>query len=224
MTRWWNEFVDVLGAGVWGGVPMLAFLSLVATTLIALGWYFWPHWLPWNWRFRSGAGAGRSGSGKGDMGRNRFRIGPLKWRLRWRWRRKKRRGQPDEADELAADELPDLPADVLTLSADQLAAAGRYKEAVRERLRAIVRDLIERELIPYSPGWTVTELANGATQSRPALAAPLRSAVNIFSEIWYGLRPAELGDDVAMRENADAIKRLLADSAVSSVVSSGVSP
>jgi hypothetical protein len=103
------------------------------------------------------------------------------------------------------DELPDLPAVELALTADQLAAAGRYKEAVRERLRAMVRDLIELGMLPQTPGWTVTELAVAAIATRPAMDAPMRAAVAIFSEIWYGLRPATAGDDQAMRIHAAAV-------------------
>jgi len=210
MIRWWNEAVATLADVGWGGVPGLAFFSFLATVLISLAWYFWPHWLPWNWRVQSGSG--RSGSRAGAAGGRgrRFRFGSLRWRWRLRWRRKKR-GRPEPLDDLPADALPDLPAEMLTLTADQLAAAGRYAEAVRERLRAIVRDLIERGVLPHSPGWTVTELATAAIQARPALAPSLRGAVDVFSEIWYGLRRARVEDDTAMRAHASDIKEIIAE-------------
>jgi hypothetical protein len=99
---------------------------------------------------------------------------------------------------------------VLALSADELAAAGRWAEAVRERLRAILRGLIERELVPSSPGWTVMELVRAAGRSRGDLSAPLDAAAAIFSEIWYGLRPATAEDDAAMRAHAAAVAALVA--------------
>jgi len=208
MTRFWNEFVALLGDLVPGGVPMLAFLSLLAAALVALGWYFWPAWLPWRWNWRFGSG--RAGT-RSTRDRHRFRFGSPRWRWRWRLRRRRKRGgEPASVEELPADQLPDLPAEVLRLTADQLAAAGRYKEAVRERLRAIIADLIERGVLPISPGWTVMELAHRARQTRPDLAPPLAHAVAVFSEIWYGLRPATAGDDLAMREDAGAVKQLLA--------------
>jgi len=195
-----------------GGVTTLAFLSLVAALLFALGWYFWPSWLPWHWRL--GFGRGDRGTDRRTGWFGRFRIGRLRWRLRRR-RRKKR--SEDERPDLPPDVLPDLPAEVLVLTADQLAAAGRYAEAVRERLRAIVRDLIEREVLPHSPGWTVTELAAAAGRARPPLSHPLASGVNVFSEIWYGLRPATAGDDAAMRDYANSIARTLAQPAPAAV-------
>ena len=208
--RWWTESIAALADAVPGGVPMLVFLSFVLAVLLSLALYFWPGWLPWNWRFRRGSrGKGRSNQ-RESRGWRRFRFGALRWRWRFRWRRR-RRGERDALDDLPPDELPDMPAEVLALTADQLAAAGRYAEAVRERLRAIVRDLIERAVIPHTPGWTVTELAAAAGRARPALSPPLRGAADVFSEIWYGLRPATLDDDIAMRAHAKAVKQVLAD-------------
>lgn len=208
MTRWWNETVAAFGDVI--PLPLLAFLMFLATAVIALALYFWPHWLPWRWRIWDRRGGGsRGGRRRGQ--RFRFRFGAFRWRWRLRWRRRKRRGEPEPADELGPDELPDLPAQVLVLTADQLAAAGRYAEAVRERLRAIVRDLIERGIIPHSPGWTVTELAAAATRVRPPLAPALGGAADIFSGIWYGLRPAAADDDHAMRGHADAVRSLVAE-------------
>jgi hypothetical protein len=201
MMRWWNETIAAIGDVI--PVPLLAFGSLVLTAIIALVLYFWPLRLPW----RSGSSRKDRSRSRDGTGRHRFRFGALRWRWRLRWRR--RRKQESEMDELPADELPDLPAAVLALTADQLAAAGRYAEAVRERLRSIVRMLIEREIIPNTPGWTVTELARAGSAARPALAPPLTGAVGVFSEIWYGLQPATVGDDERMRAYAFAIARSL---------------
>jgi hypothetical protein len=203
--------VALLADPVRGGVPTLILLSFVAALLVGLGWYYWPAWLPWRWRLRFGGGDGQRTRRRTGW-RGRFRLGSLRWRWRFRWRRRKQRPLDAELD-LPPDELPDLPAEVLATTADQLAAAGRYAEAVRERLRAVVRDLIERGVLPHSPGWTVTELARAAGQARPTLAAPLSAAVDIFSEIWYGLRPATSSDDKAMRAHANAIAGSLAQPA-----------
>ena len=144
-------------------------------------------------------------------GRWRFRW--ARWRLRWRWRWRRRRDTPagEEEPELAPDELPDLPAVALVLSADELAAQGRYKEAVRERLRAIVRELVERQVVDYRPGWTVTELAAMAGQARPATATPLAAASEVFSSIWYGQADATASHDAAMRVHADQVRVVLSE-------------
>jgi hypothetical protein len=126
-------------------------------------------------------------------------------RWRWRWRRRRRGSADEEPENLADDEVPDLPAEVLAMTADELAAAGRYAEAVRERLRSMLRVLIEKGLLPASPGWTVMELAAAGARVRAALAEPLGGAARTFSEIWYGLRPATAEDDAMMRACADAV-------------------
>lgn len=222
MSRFWNEFVAVLGDFMPGGVLLLAIVLFVLTALIAALWYSWPAWLPS--RKRRGGPSDRSGSGS-TSGRNRFRwlrVGRLRfrWRRQW-WRRRK----PDPANglDLPDDQVPELPAAVLALTADELAAAGRYAEAVRERLRAIVRELMERELVAYRPGWTVTELAQAAGRARPAAAPPLRAASDIFSEIWYGLRPATADDDRAMRGQAEQVRAVL-DAAAVTVAASAIHP
>jgi hypothetical protein len=210
--RAWHELVAILGDFMPGGVPVLGLLLLLLTAVVAMLWYWWPEW--WHAMRRGAARGARRGSGsrrprlRGFWGRWRLRW--ARWRLRWRWRR--RRGAPDEdLADLPPDELPDLPAVALALSADELAAQGRYKEAVRERLRAIVRDLVERGVVDYRPGWTVTELAWMAAGARPATATPLAAASEIFSSIWYGQRDATASHDAAMRVHADQVRAALSE-------------
>ncbi len=73
--------------------------------------------------------------------------------------------------------------------AERLADEGRYAEAIRERLRAIARDLEERAILDPRPGRTADELAGEAAVELPELAAELASGVRIFDEVWYGDRP-----------------------------------
>jgi hypothetical protein len=84
--------------------------------------------------------------------------------------------------------------------ADQFAAQGRFAEAVRERLRAVVRLLVDRRVIDHHPGWTVTELAAEAGRAAPATDRPLGAAGTIFSDIWYGAKAATADDDSRMKE------------------------
>jgi Domain of unknown function (DUF4129) len=208
--RPWHEFVAAVVDLVPGGMPVLALILLVLTAVVALLWYWWPEW--WHALRRGGA----RGKGRGERQRRRWRFRGLWGRMRARWRLgwRRRRGAPAEAEEepeLAPDELPDLPAVALALSADELAAQGRYKEAVRERLRAIVRELVERQVVDYRPGWTVTELAAMAARTRPPAAAPLAAASEIFSSIWYGQRDATAAHDAAMRVHADQVRAVLTE-------------
>jgi hypothetical protein len=170
--RWWDETVAALGDVL--PLPLLTLLVLVLAVLVAVLWSTYPRWVR---------------------------------RPRLRLRRRRRRTDEAADDALAAleeaaladDALPDLPAPTLVSLADRLAAQGRFAEAVRERLRAIVRLLVDRRVIEHHPGWTVTELAAAAGHVRPAADPPLRAAGRVFSDIWYGERPATADDDHRMR-------------------------
>jgi hypothetical protein len=204
----WNSFVADVADHVPGGVAGLGFLLLIGSGVISLLLYLLPY---------AGQRDRRERDRSAREGRSRRRgfrapsLRGLRWRWRWRlkWRRRGRRPGVEHAD-LPADELPDLPASLMAATADELAAQGRFAEAVRERLRSIVKDLIERGVIPRVPGWTVTELAAAAVTDRPALAVPVRAAAEIFSEIWYAQRGATAADDMAMRTHAEAVGRVLA--------------
>lgn len=211
MMRFWHELVAALGDLIPGGVPTLGLILAVLTAVVALLWYWWPEW--WRALVRGAARGRRRGERKPRRARFRGLWGRLRarWRLGWRRRRRGAPAQAEQEPELSPDELPDLPAVALVLSADELAAQGRYKEAVRERYRAIVRDLIERGVVDYRPGWTVTELAAMAARVRPATAPPLAGAGEIFSSIWYGQRDATAAHDAAMRVHADQIRVVLTE-------------
>ncbi len=204
MSRWWTDQVAALGDVI--GLGLATLFLLLAAGLAALAWYFWPRWLPWRWwRWHP-----------------RWRWGwPWQWywrwpwrlSLRWRWRRRRPKavaGSTAEVTEVAVDELPDVPAQALASLADQYAAQGRYAEAVRERLRAIVRELVDTGVIDHRPGWTVTELARAAGAARPAVAPPLSAASLLFSDIWYGQRPAYPEHDGRMRGYAADVHAVLA--------------
>jgi hypothetical protein len=76
-------------------------------------------------------------------------------------------------------------------AAEAAAARGAFDEAVRERFRAIVRELEERGVLTDAhAGRTVDEIAAQAGRVLPASAAALRTAAGIFDDVVYGGRPA----------------------------------
>lgn len=89
--------------------------------------------------------------------------------------------------------------------ADRYAADGRYAEAVRERLRAIVRSLEERDLLDPRPGRTVTEIVAAVRRSLPGAVDQLTTGAQIFSDIWYGTKTATADDDKVMRQVYEAV-------------------
>ncbi|WP_433610573.1 DUF4129 domain-containing protein [Dactylosporangium sp. CA-139114] len=189
MTRAWAGFLQAVDDLI--GVPLATLLLIVAGLAFGLLHYFYPRWIP-----------------------RRFP------RLRLRRRRRSKQDSEQLDVDLGADEepepeaepsdgegVPELPAHVFASLADRLAAEGRYAEAVRERLRAMVRGLVERQVLEHAPGMTVTELARAAGAARPAVEEPMRSASGIFSDIWYGERPATAEHDNRMRELAAEVGR-----------------
>lgn len=178
MARWWTEAVAAAGDVV--PLGWLATLLLLGAGLVAAAWYWYPAWVPRRlprWRLPG-------------------------WRLPRLRRPRRRRGAEPVAPPVEpadADGLPDLPVAAFVSLADRLAAEGRYAEAVRERLRAMVRELVDRRVIEHQPGWTIGELAAAAGRARPAVDPPLRAAGGIFSDVWYGQRPADPQHDAQMR-------------------------
>jgi hypothetical protein len=84
-------------------------------------------------------------------------------------------------------------------AADAHAAAGKWADAVRERLRAVVRSLEERAVLDERPGRTADEAASDAGLALPSCADDLRRAARLFDEIWYGGRPAGPESDATLR-------------------------
>ncbi len=75
-------------------------------------------------------------------------------------------------------------------AAERAAAAGDLAEAVRERFRAVVRELEQRGVLDARAGRTVDEVAFEAGKALPVLADDLRGAAVQFDDVWYGGRTA----------------------------------
>ena len=90
-------------------------------------------------------------------------------------------------------------ADEHRAAADAHADRGEWAEAVRERLRAVVRSLEERAVLDERPGRTADEAAAEAGAVLPSCADDLRRATRLFDDVWYGGRPADPTGDAALR-------------------------
>lgn len=88
-----------------------------------------------------------------------------------------------DAAELSAEEHRAL--------ADRAAAVGEFADAVRERLRAVVRELESRGVLDPRPGRTADEVALEAGRAVPGIAGALTEGVRLFDEVWYGGRTAD---------------------------------
>ncbi|WP_433531603.1 DUF4129 domain-containing protein [Micromonospora sp. CA-263727] len=184
--RWWTETTAALGDRL--PLPLAALLLVLVTALASAAWYTYPAWLP----------------------RRLPRLRRLGRLPRLRPRRQRRAGRPSSTIPTAAVPATDAPPPVDTAGlADRLADEGRYDEAVRERLRAILRDLAARQVVRIRPGMTVAEVVTTAAASNPPAGAPLADAAAIFSEVWYAQRAATADHDHRMRHHAERLRQLL---------------
>ncbi|MGW5671345.1 DUF4129 domain-containing protein [Micromonospora sp. NPDC003776] len=193
MSRWWTETVAALGDAV--PLPLAALLLLLAALLAGLAWYFFPAWVPRRlprWRLA------------------RWRFPRLRRPKLPRRRRRRKAGPADESPPVPTPRAPEPVAAGHASLADRLAAEGRYAEAVRERLREMVRELVERRVVEPRAGMTVTELTTAAAHVRPATRPALHAAGAIFSDLWYAQRPATVEHDRAMRGHAAELHHVLA--------------
>ncbi|MCD0451216.1 DUF4129 domain-containing protein [Actinocorallia sp. API 0066] len=88
-------------------------------------------------------------------------------------------------------------------AAEKAAAAGGYAEAIRERLRAIARDLEERAILEPRPGRTAFELA---LEASAALPVDLLPGARIFDDVWYGDRPGTAESYAVLVALDDAVR------------------
>lgn len=122
-----------------------------------------------------------------------WRVGPL--------------SRTSRRHDLTFDLEGDLSADDHRSAAEALAATEQWAEAVRERLRAISRELEERVLVDRRPGRTAYELAAEGGAALPVSAGLLREAADRFVAIWYGSTPASAEDYQRLTEIDRAVAR-----------------
>lgn len=95
-------------------------------------------------------------------------------------------------------------------AADAAAAAGDYDAAVRERFRALIRDLEERTVLDERPGRTADEVAREVAALAPDAAEPIELAARLFDEVCYGGRRATADTDERIRAADTAVHRVRA--------------
>jgi hypothetical protein len=70
--------------------------------------------------------------------------------------------------------------------ADQHRGAGRYRDALRCRYRALVGDLARRGLLDEIPGRTTGEERRQMSRSSPAVVPGFTAAADLFDDAWFG--------------------------------------
>jgi len=128
--------------------------------------------------------------------------------VRW-WPHRKRRShdtEPDEGIRVVIDRSrePRTWRD----EADAHASAGRWKEALRCRYRALVGDLARRGLLDEIPGRTTGEERMQLREVAPAANDEFSAATDLFDRAWYGDEPTGPTEHDAFRKlEANVLER-----------------
>lgn len=117
----------------------------------------------------------------------------------------KLRPQPTTGPGALFSERPHSAADHRT-TAETHATAGRWSEALQERMRAVVRSLEERALLDPRPGRTADEAATEAGHALPDHANQLHAAAWAFDEVTYADRPADQAAYTRVRDLDTALQ------------------
>jgi hypothetical protein len=127
-------------------------------------------------------------------------IGLVVWRVGLpRWRRRSR----DAAVDLDAS----VPAADYRHLAEQHAEHGDWQAAVRDRFRALVRELEVRTILDILPARTAWEAAYAASQLLPGCRDDLHASAEDFNAVMYGERRA---DEALYRRMTDIDDRVMA--------------
>lgn len=84
--------------------------------------------------------------------------------------------------------------------ADEHRRAGRYREALRCRYRALVGDLARRGWIDEIPGRTTGEHRRQVREVTPAASPAFDAVAELFDGAWYGHLDVDERDDDRFRE------------------------
>jgi hypothetical protein len=77
---------------------------------------------------------------------------------------------------------------------------GRHKEALRCLYRALVADLVGRDLIPEIPGRTAGEYVRDVAAGAPDLSSAFAAATELFELAWYAGMPTGAPECARFRE------------------------
>lgn len=93
----------------------------------------------------------------------------------------------------------------LAAEADELAAGGRWREALRARYQALVAALAARHVLDDRPSVTTGEHRARVAVGVPPAAPPFADAAELFDRAWYGDQPTGPAEDEAFRSLAGAV-------------------
>lgn len=103
----------------------------------------------------------------------------------WAWTKGPKRAKRPSADVVLAAEDHRSPTEWLA-EAERHEREGRWREGLLCRYRALVTELVRREVIPELVGRTAGEYVDDVRRQRPDLAPSFAAATDLFEAAWYG--------------------------------------
>lgn len=91
--------------------------------------------------------------------------------------------------------------------AQEHAAAGRWREALRCRYRALVARLAASGAVAEIPGRTAGEYRMEIRRTLPDAAPSFTAATDLFERAWYGRAEVGTDDDALFRRLADQVEQ-----------------
>jgi hypothetical protein len=89
--------------------------------------------------------------------------------------------------------------------AERLEQAGEWKGGLRCRYRALVAELVERDILRDVPGRTAGEYRAELRDHAPGAAVPFAGASELFERAWYGDLPTGPDETERFRALADDV-------------------
>ena len=84
-------------------------------------------------------------------------------------------------------------------------AAGRWRDALRCRYRALVAELAGNGLLDDVPGKTTGEERADIARAVPEASPPFSEATALFDDVWYGDAPTGPSENERLRSLSDAV-------------------
>lgn len=125
-----------------------------------------------------------------------WRVGLPRWRPR--------------VTDVEVETDPEIEPQQYRTAAQRAADAGDWSSAIRERFRALVRELEHRTIIDPRPGRTALEAAGNAARLLPQAEPALHTAAQLFNDVMYGEIVAD-ADGYARMSGADDTVRAEAE-------------
>ena len=94
--------------------------------------------------------------------------------------------------------------------AEQLEAAGQWREAMRARYRELVSALVEEGVVADLPGRTTGEYLSEYSHARPEGRQAFDDLTRLFEGVWYGGEQTGAADNEQFRRLAGAARQAAA--------------